>query len=65
MDIQEIIKDQEAVAELERLSDMVRRGEPVDFFEAIAVVDYQSYLRQRPLMDKLKDGLAKFKKLFN
>lgn len=32
--------------QLEELSDKVRRGEAVDFWEAIAVIDYQNGLRE-------------------
>lgn len=31
---------------LERLSDQVRRGMPIDFSEAIEVIDYQQRLQQ-------------------
>ncbi len=31
---------------LERLSDQVRRGIPIDFHEAIQVIDYQQRLQQ-------------------
>ena len=31
---------------LEALSDKVRKGEPVDFLEAIAVINYQENLRR-------------------
>lgn len=31
---------------LEALSDKVRKGEPIGFFEAIAVVNYQENLRR-------------------
>jgi hypothetical protein len=31
---------------LEALSDKVRMGEPIDFFDAIAVIKYQERLRQ-------------------
>ena len=31
---------------LERLSDQVRRGIPIDFSEAIEVIDYQMKLKQ-------------------
>ena len=31
---------------LERLSDKVRRGEPIGFSEAIEVIDYQKKLQQ-------------------
>jgi hypothetical protein len=31
---------------LEALSDKVRMGEPIDFFDAIAVIEYQERLRQ-------------------
>ncbi len=30
------------IDELERLSDCVRKGEPIGFIEALAVIDYQS-----------------------
>lgn len=31
---------------LEELSDKVRRGEPVGFLEALAVINYQEHLRR-------------------
>lgn len=31
---------------LEELSDKVRRAEPIGFLEAIAVINYQEYLRR-------------------
>ena len=36
----------ETNARLEELSDKVRRGEPIGFLEALAVIDYQENLRQ-------------------
>jgi hypothetical protein len=34
-------------ARLERLSDCVRRGEPIDFGEALEVITYQELLKNR------------------
>jgi len=43
---------------LEALSDKVRKGEPISFLEAIAVINYQEHLRreraEQPWWKKLK-----------
>lgn len=39
--------DSDRIADLERISDMIRQGEPVGFFDAIAAIDYQDELRKK------------------
>lgn len=39
--------DSDRIADLERISDMIRQGEPVGLFEALAAIDYQDELRKK------------------
>ena len=42
---------------LEALSDKVRKGEPIGFFEAIAVINYQENLRREREANSLRGRL--------
>jgi hypothetical protein len=47
---------------LEELSDLVRKGIPVDLVDAIAVINYQSELQEQrevPFLTKVKRSLGK------
>ena len=46
---------------LEELSDKVRKGEPIGFLEAIAVIDYQKLLKEEREYNKLHN---RFKRWF-
>ena len=45
---------------LERLSDMVRMGEPIDFAEAIEVIDYQMKLKQEQINNSWVNRVRRF-----
>jgi len=45
---------------LEMLSDMVRMGEPIDFHEAIEVIDYQMKLKQERINHSWVNGVRRF-----
>ena len=45
---------------LERLSDMVRMGEPIDFHEAIEVIDYQMKLKQERINNSWVNRVRRF-----
>lgn len=45
---------------LERLSDKVRRGEPIDFAEAIEVIDYQMKLKQDRINNSWLNRVRRF-----
>ena len=45
---------------LERLSDMVRMGEPIDFCEAIEVIDYQMKLKQERINNSWVNRVRRF-----
>jgi len=48
-------------AELEALSDKIRMGEPVGFWQAIAVVDYQARLRNERLAAMRKTRMGRLR----
>lgn len=45
---------------LEMLSDKVRWGEPIDFLEAIEVIDYQKKLKQERINNSWANRLRRF-----
>ena len=45
---------------LERLSDQVRRGIPIDFSEAIEVIDYQMKLKQERKTNSWMNRVRRF-----
>ena len=45
---------------LEMLSDKVRRGEPIDFADAIEVIDYQMKLKQEQINHSWVNRLRRF-----
>ncbi len=49
---------------LEALSDLVRKGEPIGFFEAVAVADYQTRLQKEREAKKAKTLWGRLKAFF-
>lgn len=49
---------------LELLSDRVRKGEPIGFLEAIAVIDYQTQLKVERNARRSNSFFGRLKRLF-